>query len=123
VIANTPKPEGERKLCHNCDTKPAFAGKTDFANRSNLLILWNLLKAKEGSKIPAYRLIRHIIYSQILIKNAAIKFPSANSYVIYQGKPVLFLRLLRDLHTNRYPRRNDKTPKVFLLASRRTVQR
>ena len=36
----------EKKLCHNCDTKPAFAAQTDFFDRSHLLILWKLLKTQ-----------------------------------------------------------------------------
>jgi len=48
-----------RKLCHNCDTKPVFAAKTDFIDRFHLLIPRNLLKVKSCSKIPAYRLARH----------------------------------------------------------------
>jgi hypothetical protein len=63
-----------KKLYHNCDTKPVLAAQTGSINESRLLILRNLLKTQESSKIPAYRLIRHIIYSQILIKNAALKF-------------------------------------------------
>jgi hypothetical protein len=42
------------KLCHNCDTKPAFSAKTDFVDRSHLLILRKLLKTKSDAKIPAY---------------------------------------------------------------------
>ena len=48
----------QKKLCHNCDTKPAFAAGTDFFDRSHLLILRKLLKTQMCSKIPAYRLIR-----------------------------------------------------------------
>jgi hypothetical protein len=48
-----------QELCHNCDTKPVFTGKADFIDRTTLLILRNLLKTRSGSKIPAYRLIRH----------------------------------------------------------------
>jgi hypothetical protein len=48
-----------KKLCHNCDTKPAFAAQTDFFDRSHLLILRKLLKTQMCSKIPAYRLARH----------------------------------------------------------------
>jgi len=43
-----------RKLCHNCDTKPALAAKTDFIDDLLLLILRNLLKTKRCPKIPAY---------------------------------------------------------------------
>jgi len=43
-----------RKLCHNCDTKPALAAKTDFIDDLLLLILRNLLKTKRYPKIPAY---------------------------------------------------------------------
>jgi len=35
--------------------KPVFAAKTDFIDRSLLLILRNLLKAKNCPKIPGYR--------------------------------------------------------------------
>ena len=59
MIVNTRKPEGERKLCHNCDTKPAFAAKTDFVDRPDLLILRKLLKTRMYPKIPAYRLTRY----------------------------------------------------------------
>jgi hypothetical protein len=45
--------EGKR-LCHNCDTKPVFPGKTDFFDRSCLLILRNLLKLRECPDNPAY---------------------------------------------------------------------
>jgi len=38
------------------------------------LITHNFLKGLADYQNPAYRLIRHIIYSQILSKNAAIKF-------------------------------------------------
>ena len=74
MIANTGKPEGERKLSPNCDTKPVLAVEIAYTDGAGLLILSNLLKAKSRPKIPAYRLIRHIIYSQIFIKNTAIKF-------------------------------------------------
>jgi hypothetical protein len=47
-----------QELCHNCDTKPVFTVKTDFIDRTTLLILHNLLKTKVSPKIPAYRLIR-----------------------------------------------------------------
>jgi hypothetical protein len=47
-----------KKLCHNCDTKPAFAAETDFFDRSHLLILRKLLKTQMCSKIPAYRFTR-----------------------------------------------------------------
>jgi hypothetical protein len=45
-----------QELCHNCDTKPVFTVKTDFIDRTTLLILRNLLKTKVSPKIPAYRL-------------------------------------------------------------------
>lgn len=48
----------DEKLCHNCDTKPVFAVKTDFIDKMNLLIPRNLLKTQIGSKIPAYRFTR-----------------------------------------------------------------
>ena len=48
-------------LCHNCATKPVWAAKIDFVDESLLLILRNLLKAKDAPEIPAYRLIRYII--------------------------------------------------------------
>jgi hypothetical protein len=41
-------------LCHNCAAKPVSAVKTDFIDDSLLLILRNLLKAKDGPEIPAY---------------------------------------------------------------------
>jgi len=43
-----------QELCHNCDTKPVFTVKTDFIDRTTLLILRNLLKTKVSPKIPAY---------------------------------------------------------------------
>ncbi len=48
-----------KRLCHNCDTIPVFAAKTDSIDRLRLLILRNLLKTHDRLKIPAYRLIRH----------------------------------------------------------------
>jgi hypothetical protein len=48
-----------QELCHNCDTKPVFTVKTDFIDDVRLLILRNLLKAKNWPTNPAYRLIRH----------------------------------------------------------------
>ena len=54
MIANTQQPEGERKLFLSCDTKPAFAAKIDFIDDTHLLILRNLLKAKNRLKVPAY---------------------------------------------------------------------
>jgi hypothetical protein len=50
-----------QKLCHNCDTKPVFTVKTDFIDDVRLLILHNLLKAKNWPTNPAYRLIRQIL--------------------------------------------------------------
>ena len=47
-------------VCHNCDTKPVLAAKTDFIDGALLLIPRNLLKTGICSKIPAYRLIRYI---------------------------------------------------------------
>jgi hypothetical protein len=47
-------------LCHNCDTKPAFAAKTDIIDDECLLILRKLLKIRDGTKIPAYRPVRQI---------------------------------------------------------------
>jgi hypothetical protein len=41
-------------LWHNCAAKPVSAAKTDFMDGSLLLILRNLLKAKDGPEIPAY---------------------------------------------------------------------
>jgi len=38
------------ELCHNCDTKPALAAKTDFIDELRLLILRNLLKIQDGSE-------------------------------------------------------------------------
>jgi len=38
-----------------------LAAKTDFFDDLLLLILWNLLKTRDGSKTPAYRLIRHFL--------------------------------------------------------------
>jgi len=32
------------RLCHDCDTKPVLAAKTDIFEELRLLILWNLLK-------------------------------------------------------------------------------
>jgi len=49
----------EKKLCHNCDTKPVLAAKTDFFDRMCLLILRNLLKTKVSLKNPTYRLARY----------------------------------------------------------------
>ncbi len=46
------------RLCHNCDTKPVFAAKTDSIDELALLILPKLLKTKNGLKDPAYRLTR-----------------------------------------------------------------
>ena len=46
------------KLCNNCDAKPVFTAKTDFIDKTSLLILRNLLKTKNGLKIPAYRSTR-----------------------------------------------------------------
>jgi hypothetical protein len=43
-----------KKLCHNCDAKPAFTVKTDFIGTSLLLILRKLLKTRIRLKIPAY---------------------------------------------------------------------
>jgi hypothetical protein len=43
-----------QKLCHNCDTKPVFTVKTDFIDDVRLLILHNLLKAKNWPTNPAY---------------------------------------------------------------------
>jgi hypothetical protein len=54
-----------KKLCHNCDTKPAFAAQTDFFDRSHLLILRKLLKTQMCSKIPAYRLARHLSLTSV----------------------------------------------------------
>jgi hypothetical protein len=49
-----------QKLCHNCDSKPVSAAKTDVViDIWLLLILRTLLKAKNCSKIPAYRLARY----------------------------------------------------------------
>jgi hypothetical protein len=48
-------------VCHNCDTKPVFVAKTDLVDSTSLLILRNLLKALDCSKIPAYRLARHLL--------------------------------------------------------------
>jgi hypothetical protein len=83
------------------------------------------------SKIMAYRLIRDIIYSQILVKNAAVKIFPPRTLVILRNE--LFTKgdlpyspdscETCTLHTNRYPPRNDKTRKVSLLASRCAVQR
>jgi hypothetical protein len=42
------------ELCHHCDKKPVFAARIDFLDRLRLLILRNLLKAKDCLKIPAY---------------------------------------------------------------------
>jgi hypothetical protein len=50
-----------QELCHNCDTKPVFTVKTDFINRTTLMILRNLLKTKVSPKILAYRLARHFL--------------------------------------------------------------
>jgi|HubBroStandDraft_2_1064218.scaffolds.fasta_scaffold473843_2 hypothetical protein len=44
-----------RKLCHNCDAKPVFAAEIDFIDSVRSLILRNLLKTKNCSKIPGYR--------------------------------------------------------------------
>ena len=43
-----------QRLCHNCETKPAFTVKTDFIDDVRLLILRNLLKAKNWPTNPAY---------------------------------------------------------------------
>ena len=51
-----------QKLCHNCDTRPVFAVKINFIDMMSLLILRNLLKTGMRSKIPAYRLIRHLLF-------------------------------------------------------------
>ena len=40
---------------------PAFAANTDSFADSRLLILRNLLKTKVRPRIPAYRLIRHLL--------------------------------------------------------------
>jgi len=53
-----------KKLCHNCDTKPVCATKTDFIDRMDLLILGNLLKAKNCRKIPAY-MARPLSFQQL----------------------------------------------------------
>ena len=45
----------DKKLCHNCDTKPVLAVKTDVIDRVSLLILRNLLKTQMCLKIPEYR--------------------------------------------------------------------
>ena len=50
-----------QELCHNCDTKPVFTVKTDFIDRTTLLILRNLLKTKVSPKIPAYRFTRYFL--------------------------------------------------------------
>ena len=55
--------EHERRLCHNCATKPVLAAKTDFFGGVRLLILRNLLKVLERRKFPAYRLTRHRIFA------------------------------------------------------------
>jgi len=46
-------------LCHNCDSKPVLGDNTDCIDGLRLLILWNLLKAKKWSMVPAYRLARY----------------------------------------------------------------
>jgi hypothetical protein len=48
-----------QELCHNCDTKPVFTVKTDFIDDMRLLILRNLLKAKNWPTNPAYGLARY----------------------------------------------------------------
>ena len=48
----------DRRLCHNCDTKPVLAAHIDFFDELRLLILRNLLKTRLCPKIPAYRLAR-----------------------------------------------------------------
>ena len=54
----------EKKLCHNCDTKPVFTVKTDFIDRTTLLILRNLLKTKVTPKIPAY-MARPLLFNKL----------------------------------------------------------
>lgn len=55
-----------QKLCHNCDTKPVLAAQIDFFDELRLLILRNLLKIKMAPKIPAYRLIRQLLFCSAL---------------------------------------------------------
>jgi hypothetical protein len=47
-------PNGGRRLCHNCDTKPVFVAKTGFIDKLRMLILQNLLKVKDCRANPAY---------------------------------------------------------------------
>ena len=46
------------KINANCDTKPVLAAEIDFIDGSRLLILWKLLKTRDGPNIPAYGLAR-----------------------------------------------------------------
>jgi hypothetical protein len=61
----------QEKVCHNCDTKPAFTVETDFIDRTTLLILRNLLKTKSDAKISAYRLARYFFQQPTDEKSSA----------------------------------------------------
>jgi hypothetical protein len=69
-----------QELCHNCDTKPVFTVKTDFIDRTTLLILRNLLKTKVSPKIPAYKLIR-----QSICHSSTYNRPSYDVTPVYRG--------------------------------------
>lgn len=49
-----------QELCHNCDTKPVFIVKTHFIDDVRLLILRNLLKAKNWPTNPSYGLAQRL---------------------------------------------------------------
>jgi hypothetical protein len=51
----------DRRLCHNCDTKPVLAAPIDLFDELRLLILRNLLETRICPKIPAYRLARFFL--------------------------------------------------------------
>jgi hypothetical protein len=54
-------PNGGRRLCHNCDTKPVFVAKTGFIDKLSMWILQNSLKVKDCRANPAYTLARQFL--------------------------------------------------------------
>ena len=71
-----------QELCHNCDTKPVFTVKTDFIDDVRLLILRNLLKAKNWPTNPAYRLAR-----QLFQQSSGI-FPQLLPFICRDARPI-----------------------------------
>ena len=61
-----------KKLCHNCDTKLAFAAQTDFFDRSHLLILRKVIENTDVLEDSGLQVRPPILFFSITCRHSVV---------------------------------------------------